>query len=421
MSSSPVEKKFFYFTHLKKSQRLSIILGNLLEHFDSSLYGFLAPLLGEAFFPSFSPLYQLILTYSIYAVTFIARPLGGIFFSKLTYHYGPLRTLSWSLLGVAITTGMMGLIPGAQVIGILAPCLLVITRLLQSFCAAGENAIAGYYLLERTSTNQQVSWSGIYQSSTVLGILMGSSLSALILASPFSADLWRLAFIFGFVLGIFGLWMRFQLQSDISFSAGSFKPVYEKIWPRLKQNKKMILCLVPVYGFTYLTYSIPFVFLNPYLSKVTPVSLPLLMQQTTILLWIDALFLPVIALLAQRWPWKRVLCICVLVFTVTAFILLHSLDHASFSSIFIGRFIMVMAGIGFASALMPWTAALYPPKDKYLLHSVGYALGSELFGRSAPALCLWLYAVTENSIAPLFYIGPLALVTLLMLYILRFK
>jgi MHS family proline/betaine transporter-like MFS transporter len=145
------------------------------------------------------------------------------------------------------------------------------------------------------------------------------------------------------------------------------------------------------------------------------------MQQTNILLWIDALSLPLIALLAQRWPWQRVLCICVLIFTITASLLLSSLEHASFFNIFAGRFIMVMAGIGFASALMPWTAALYPPKDKYLLHSVGYALGSELFGRSAPALCLWLYAITEQPIAPLFYIGPLAIVTLLMLYGLHFQ
>src|ERR1700722_20152040 len=60
------------------SHRWSIVIGNLLEHFDSSLYGFLAPLVGKTFFPSYSPLYQLILTYSVYVVTFLARSLGGI-------------------------------------------------------------------------------------------------------------------------------------------------------------------------------------------------------------------------------------------------------------------------------------------------------------------------------------------------------
>ena len=82
----------------KKLHRWSLVVGNLLEHFDSSLYGFLAPVLGKVFFPQFSPLYQIILAFSVYLITFVARPFGGIFFSKLTYKYGPLRVLSWSLM-----------------------------------------------------------------------------------------------------------------------------------------------------------------------------------------------------------------------------------------------------------------------------------------------------------------------------------
>lgn len=393
------------------SHRWSIIVGNLLEHFDSSLYGFLAPLVGKAFFPNHSPLYQLILTYGVYIVTFFARPLGGLVFSQLTYRHGPLRTLSWSLVGLAIPTGLLGLIPSATQIGILAPGLLVLIRFAQSFCAAGESAIAGYYLIERASQSKQISWSGMYQSSTVLGILMASSLSGFIFSYAENDDLWRYAFFLGFGLGLWALWLRFHHQRKrIETLPASF--TYEKTMSRLKTHWKLVLFLVPVYGFSYLTYSFPLVFLNPYMAQISPLPISDLMSQTSSLLWIDALLLPIVALLFQRLQWIKTLVGCILLFAVGASLLLICLPYWSPLLIFLLRLLMVMGGIGFTVALIPWTASLYPSSHKYFLHSMGYNLGTELFGRSTPAICLWLYALTQHPSSPLIYVLTLSLTTI---------
>ena len=404
-----------------KSYRWSIVIGNLLEHFDSSLYGFLAPVLGKVFFPDFSPLYQLILAYGVYVITFVARPLGGIFFSKLTYQYGSLRTLLWSLMGVAIATGLMGLIPGAHQIGIFAPCLLMVIRFAQSFCAAGESAIAGYYLIENSAKNQQMSWSAMYQSSTVLGILMASSLSTLILFSPENEELWRLAFLLGFALGIWGLWMRYYYQREETMISSLSFCSYEKVLPRIRIHWKLILCLIPIYGFSYLTYSLPFVFLNPFLAQITPFSLSTLLEQTSSLLWLDALLLPGVAFLVHRFNWFKTLIGCALLFTLSAAIMLVCLLQSSLLTIFFGRLIMVIGGVGFTAALIPWTANLYPSRDKYLLHSVGYNMGSELFGRSTPVICLWLYAMTNYPSSPLIYIFSLTIIALGLMIWLQFS
>jgi len=413
-----IAQKLYQTERSRKSYQWSIVIGNLLEHFDSSLYGFLAPLLGKVFFPDFSPLYQLILAYSVYVITFVARPLGGVFFSKLTYRYGPWRTLLASLMGVAMATGLMGLIPEARQIGILAPCLLICIRFGQSFCAAGESAIAGYYLIEKSSKNQQMPWSGIYQSSTVLGILMASSLSTLILTSAENENLWRVAFLLGFVLGIWGLWMRFHHQKEEMAETSSSVRSYERILPRLRTHWKLVLCLIPIYGFSYLVYSVPLVFLNPFLAQTTSIPLSTLMEQTSTLLWLDALLLPGIALLAHRFNWFKTLAGCAIFFTLGATILLVCLLQSSLLMIFIGRLVMVVGGVGFATALIPWTASLYPPRDKYLLHSVSYNMGSELFGRSTPAICLWLYALTNYPSSPLIYIVGLTIIALgLMLWL----
>ncbi|HCC24151.1 MAG TPA: hypothetical protein DEP85_01380 [Holosporales bacterium] len=395
------------------SHRWSIVIGNLLEHFDSSLYGFLAPCVGKAFFPSYSPLYQLILTYGVYIITFVARPLGGLFFSHLTYRYGPLKALSWSLVGLALPTGLLGFIPSAHQIGILAPCLLILIRFAQSFCAAGESAIAGYYLIEDTSQSKQISWSGIYQSSTILGILMASSLSGLIFAYSQNEDLWRFAFLLGFILGLSGLWLRFPFQKkEIQGLSFETFPGDERTFSRLRTHWKLILFLVPVYGFSYLTYSVPFIFLNPYLEQITPISLATLLYQTSSLLWIDALLLPGVAFFTQRFSSVKTLLGSSLLFAAGASTLLISLPYGSLLMIFLLRLMMVIGGGGFLSALLPWTTRLYPPRDKYLLHSVSYNLGTELFGRSSPAICLWLYAVTQHPSSPLIYILALTLTSL---------
>lgn len=394
-----------------RKHRYSIIIGNLLEHFDSSLYGFLAPILGKLFFPNFSPLYQLILTYSVFAVTFIARPLGGVFFSKLTYRYGPLKTLSWTLIGVALATGLMGLIPGAEQIGVLAPILLVSTRFFQSFCAAGENTIAGYYLIEKCQKHQQVPLTSIYQSSTVLGILAASSLSALIVASPDYQNLWRIPFIIGFLVGLCGLWMRFQLKDDRPLSAFNITLTYGTFLKRIKANYKLIMCFIPIYGLSYLTYSFIFVFLNPYLPQISSLSLPSLMNQSSSLLWLDALIMPLVALTIRQLNWQRVMIGCALLFLVSTCALLGFFQGLSLMEVFIWRALMVIGGVGFSAALIPWAASIFPDQDKYLIHSISYAIGSETFGRTTPAICLWIYSLTNHPSSPLLYVAGVIFMT----------
>lgn len=391
------------------SQRWSLILANLLEHFDSSLYGFLAPLLGKTFFPEVSPLYQLILTYGVYLITFVGRPLGGLYFSKLTYRYNSFHILIVSLIGVALSTGLMGILPGPSQIGILAPCLLVIVRFIQSFCAAGESAIAGYFLLEKTTQERQISWSSFYQSSTVIGILIASYFSTYILANY--PDYWRVAFLLGFFLGIWALGMR--LCFGINEPEKLYRPFNDdKILPRLKIYRHLIFALVPIYGFSYLTYSFPLVFLNPYLALISPTPLSTLMEQTNSLLWLDALLFPAVAFCIHRLCWHKVMMWSAILFLLSASVLLIFLYQESVLTLYLLRFFLVAGGVSFAAALIPWTASLFPPHDKYLLHSVSYNLGSELFGRSTPFICFWLYGLTNTPSSPLIYVFGLAILSI---------
>lgn len=105
-----------YFKSLNRRD-VSILIGNLLDHFDAGLYGFLAPVLAPLFFPNHDYVVQLILAYSVLATSLVTRPIGSIIFSILARRSGPVYSLSYSLLGAAISTAFMGLIPIYDSIG----------------------------------------------------------------------------------------------------------------------------------------------------------------------------------------------------------------------------------------------------------------------------------------------------------------
>ena len=124
---------------------ISILIGNAMDHFDTALYGFLAPLLVGIFFPNDDKIVSLILTYSILATSLFTRPIGSYFFGIIAKKYGGVFALSHSLSGVALSTALIGAIPSYAQIGWLAPLLLVAIRTLQSIYSEGECSIAMYF------------------------------------------------------------------------------------------------------------------------------------------------------------------------------------------------------------------------------------------------------------------------------------
>src|SRR5665213_55435 len=133
---------------------ISILIGNALDRFDTSLYGFLAPVMGPIFFPHHDPVVQLLLTYATSATSLFSRPLGTFLFGMIARYKGPLCGLSYSLIGVAVTTVCIGCIPRYDVLGWLAPLSLVLMRLVRGICAAGESTIAKLYIMENKSNDR---------------------------------------------------------------------------------------------------------------------------------------------------------------------------------------------------------------------------------------------------------------------------
>lgn len=166
-----------------KKKDLSILIGNSLDHFDTNIYSFLAPILSIVFFPKDEPIVALILTYGMLATSIITRPIGSIIFSIIAKKRGATLALSYSLIGVAITTMLIGIIPTYQMIGWFSPLMLLIIRMMLGIFGEGEHCIAKLYIVENKTQSRGVKASYLYELSTIFGIIIASSVSAILISS----------------------------------------------------------------------------------------------------------------------------------------------------------------------------------------------------------------------------------------------
>ena len=167
-------------TSATKKTLLAGAVGNVLEWYDFALYGYFAPVFAALFFPSNSPSVSLISAFGVFAVGFLARPLGAMLFGYWGDTLGRRNTLAWSILLMAVPTCLVGLLPTYETIGVIAPIALILCRFLQGLSVGGEFTGSATFLVEHASASQRGyvgSWAGF---SAQIGALLGSGVGALV-------------------------------------------------------------------------------------------------------------------------------------------------------------------------------------------------------------------------------------------------
>lgn len=181
-----------------KQAILSGVFGTVLEAYDFTVYAFLAPILATLFFPNHNPLLALLLTFSVFSLSFLMRPLGGILFGYLGDHYGRKNTLIISIISMSRVTFLLGLLPTYAAIGIAAPLLLTLLRLAQGIAVSGEMTTAMTYLVEHTHDKQRGLLGSLVTCSGIGGSAVSSALVVVITAVVTAEQLlswgWRLSF-----------------------------------------------------------------------------------------------------------------------------------------------------------------------------------------------------------------------------------
>ena len=198
-------------------------IGNFVEWFDYAVYGYLAATIAGAFFPNQDKQTALLATFAVFAISFFVRPLGGFVWGQIGDKVGRRNALSLSILIMSAATFAIALIPGYNTIGIWAPVLLLVVRVVQGFSAAGEYAGASAFLVEYAPANRRGLYAAVVPASTAAGLLLGSLLAAvlsLVLSPEQMQDWgWRLPFLLAAPMGLIGRYIRTKLEDTPAFRA----------------------------------------------------------------------------------------------------------------------------------------------------------------------------------------------------------
>lgn len=393
----------------------SILVANALDHFDTALYSFLAPVFAPSFFPDADPLVSIIMAYSVLATSVVTRPLGSYIFGIMAIKMNPSQCLYYSLLGVGITTFLMGILPDYNSLGVFAPFLLIVLRFFNGFFAAGENSLAGFYIFSNRSNIQARKNSYLYETSVMVGIVLASILSHIVMAFGENNNYWRSCFIFGGVIALAGYILRAssaeeELEVKKVAAPRSFYDFsgFSIIW----RNKFVLIKIAVIYGFSYVTYSMPFIVMDNLLPYITSHTKYELMAGNNILLILDMVLLPVIGIFLVKYPSHRILVSSASLLALTIIPIFNTLGQASGSYIFLVKLWIVVIGVAFAGQINVWLNGLISKTEKYLLTGMGSSIGSAAIGKLTPVICLFLYHKTGSLTSIAIYIAVISILAL---------
>ncbi|QPZ38276.1 MFS transporter [Paramicrobacterium chengjingii] len=207
---------------------LASMIGNAMEWYDFAVYGYFAVVIGEQFFSAGTPTVQLLSSFAVFGVGFVARPLGAVVFGHFGDVHGRKKAFSVSLLLMCAATFLMGLLPNHETAGTFAVVALVVLRLLQGFSNGGEFGGSVAYLTENAPPTKRGFWGSFQQNSLVIGLMIGTIVSVTITstltADQLSAWGWRLPFLAGVLLGIPGYYIRMKLADTAEYTEKVVNP-----------------------------------------------------------------------------------------------------------------------------------------------------------------------------------------------------
>ena len=388
---------------------VSILIGNLLDHFDAGLYGFLAPVLAPLFFPDHDYVVQLILAYSVLATSLVTRPMGSIIFSIMARRSGPVYALSYSLLGAALSTALMGMIPLYDSIGWWAALLLILLRGLSGIFAAGEATVAQLYLLNRKSFQDSLKAGQYYHTSSMAGMIL-SSLAAT-LAIVWGGEMaWRICFLTGSLAGLLGVVLRFFASREPIKMKKAALHLYSRVsLVSVFKKWKSVFLIAMISGFSYMTYAVPCIFMNSYVPMISSHSLEVMMELNTAFLVIDLILIPSLGHLTRNFDPTKVMILASFTLFLTCPLLFSYLENSSLYYVSFVRLWIIFWGVVFLCPIGLWYKGLSNGSNGYLILGVAQALGTSTIGRMTPSIGFWFYDQLPSAYSPALWVSLCAL------------
>jgi MHS family proline/betaine transporter-like MFS transporter len=400
-------------------------IGNVLEWYDFALYGYFAPVFAAMFFPSEQSSVSLLSAFCVFAIGFLARPLGALLFGYIGDTIGRREALAWSVILMAIPTVVVGLLPTYATIGIAAPLALTCCRFLQGLSVGGEFTGSVTFLVEHAAPSQRGyigSWAGF---SAQVGALLGSGVGALLASNLTDEALhqwgWRIPFLMGSLIAFVGWYLRTRIPESPAFEqvrqagALSAAPIRE-VFTHQRAAIAKVIGLVWLHGVGfYLLY----VYLTTYLSTVATVPLGTVLTMNTVCMLLLAILIPLMGHLSDTIGHTSLLFMGAAGLALTAypsFVWLTSGDLPVVWAAYVWLTVLMSCYLGPFFAVV---VTLFPTAQRYTGLSAGYNIAAALFGGTAPLVATLLIEWSGNTLSPSLYLSLCAVISLGVILTLR--
>jgi MFS transporter, MHS family, proline/betaine transporter len=386
-------------------------VGNVLEWYDFALFGFFAQQIGTHFFPAGDPTASLLAAYGTFAAGFLMRPVGGALFGWVGDRFGRKQALIWSVLAMAIPSFCIGVLPSTVTIGLAAPILLLVFRLLQGIAVGGEYMASSVFLVEGAPAGRR-GWMGSWGPlGAFAGTLLGSAAGAIVNASmspeAVMAYGWRIPFILGIGVGLGGLAIRRHYVERVPHQAPSKSPLGEAF----RSHWRTMVHLVALTSALSVGFYTTFVYAATWLSQVVGVPARTALLVNTFAMAIALLIIPAAGVASDRVGRRTVLAVAAGALALLAYPLMALMARGQIAGIIAGEIGLAVL-VAVLSGAMPATMAeLAPWRVRCTVLSVAYNLGMALLGGTTPLVAAWLVVRTGVQLAPAWYLACAAALT----------
>ena len=381
-------------------------IGNVLEWFDFGVYGYFAPYIGKLFFPRTDPLTSLMSAFAVFAVGALSRPLGAVVFGWIGDREGRRKSLTATVSLMAGATFLIGVLPTYSQIGLLAPALLIVARLLQGLSCGGEWGGSASFMVEYAAPNQRGIVGSFQQVSTGAGFFLGSLFGLIVTSTMTEGTIlnwaWRLPFLSGIVLGAVAVYMRSQLEDTPQFRAlkqhgqRSLAPVSEAL-------RTQWAGIIVAFGYNIIQsvgYSTMLTFMPSFTSEVLKLPPDQAYLSNSLQLLVFVLLLPMMGALSDRIGRKPMLLAAPLFLILATYPIFRFIIRGGLATLIFCQLIFGVVLAAYCGPAVAATAELFPTKLRYTSVSIGFNLAVALIGMTSPMISTRLISVLNTPIAP---------------------
>jgi MHS family citrate/tricarballylate:H+ symporter-like MFS transporter len=403
---------------------LRVTCGNFLEMFDFFLFGFYATYISRAFFPSGSEFASLMLTFMTFGAGFLMRPLGAIVLGAYIDQIGRRKGLILTLTIMASGTFLIAFVPSYATIGMLAPMLVLVGRLLQGFSAGVELGGVSVYLAEMATPGHKgfyVAWqSASQQVAIMVAAVLGYLLSTLLAPEAVGAWGWRIPFVIGCLIVPFLFYIRRSLEETQAFLARKHRPSTSEIFASIGEHWVIVLLGMLLVVMTTVSFYAITVYTPTFGKTVLKLTTTDSLVVTFCVGLSNFIWLPVMGALSDRVGRKPILLLFSALTLLTAYPALAWLVAApSFVNMLVVLLWLSFLYGSYNGAMVVALTEIVPVEVRTAGFSLAYALATALFGGFTPMVSTWLIEATGNKAAPglwMAFAGACGLVATIIVY-----